>query len=120
MHINDKVFRPNEPEPKLMHCKDHDPLPLRQEPMSESEKKFGKGNKVILGWIIDTLRGTFELPPHRKEGLLEMLGKVDLTAPSTYTFGRIVKHDAGNPGLCGYVLPITESPDESTPRKVES
>jgi len=43
-----------------------------------SLKKLGKGDaclltrKTILGWIIDTLRGTLELPPHRIARLLEI------------------------------------------------
>jgi len=28
--------------------------------------------KVILGWILDTLRGTLELPLHRQEKLKEI------------------------------------------------
>ena len=41
-----------------------------------SVKKLKKGDgtwdtrKVILGWLIDTLRGTIELPNHKKERLL--------------------------------------------------
>ena len=46
---------------------------LRNE--AASVKKFLKGDgswetrKLILGWIIDTLLGTLELPEHRKERL---------------------------------------------------
>ena len=44
-----------------------------------SEKKLLKGDgaletvKVVLGWLIDTVAGTIELPPHRLERLLELL-----------------------------------------------
>jgi hypothetical protein len=54
----------------------HDP-PSRQEPASV--KKMLKGDacwatvKVILGWLVDTVRGTIELPPHRAERLQELL-----------------------------------------------
>ena len=46
---------------------------------SNSIKKLRKGNraletvKVVLGWPIDTVAGTIELPPHRLERLLELL-----------------------------------------------
>jgi hypothetical protein len=48
----------------------------RQEPASV--KKMLKGDacwstlKVVLGWLIDTLRGTIELPPHRLERVQEL------------------------------------------------
>ena len=44
-----------------------------------SVKKLLKGDgametvKVVLGWLIDTIAGTIELPPHRLERLLELL-----------------------------------------------
>ena len=53
----DKVFYPLDP----------DDIPHRQEPASI--KKLWKGDgawdtrKIILGWIIDTTKGTIELPP---------------------------------------------------------
>jgi len=62
----DQVFRPLEPgDPES-----------RQEPASV--KKMRKGDacwatlKVVLGWLIDTVRGTIELPPHRLERLKEL------------------------------------------------
>jgi hypothetical protein len=66
LHSIDAVFRPLEPG---------DP-PLRQH--VPSVKKLSKGDaywstrKVILGWIIDTARGTLELPIHRRERLSEL------------------------------------------------
>ena len=68
LHLNDAVFRPND--------QDDDPQ-LRREPIST--KKLLKGDacwstrKVILGWTVDTLRKTIELPPHRAQRLLDIL-----------------------------------------------
>jgi len=45
-------------------------------------KKMAKGDakwstrKLVLGWIIDTVRGTIELPPHRVDRLLEILSSI--------------------------------------------
>jgi hypothetical protein len=68
LHCNDMVFRPNDTQDKG--------TPRRQ-PISES--KLAKGDacwstlKVILGWQIDALQKTVELPPHQKERLLHIL-----------------------------------------------
>ena len=68
LHINDWIFRANDP---------HDNPTVRKEPISES--KLVKGDacwsttNVILGWTLDTLRGTIELPAHRKLRLHEIL-----------------------------------------------
>ena len=47
------------------------PGELRNEAASLKKLLKGDGSwatrKLILGWIIDTIRGTLELPPHRKE-----------------------------------------------------
>jgi hypothetical protein len=70
LHCNDLVFRPNEPTGD-----EH-----RREPISV--KKLLKGDacwataKIILGWLLDTLLKTIELPPHRKARLLEILSNV--------------------------------------------
>ena len=67
-HINDRVFRPNDGQ---------DDPSIRREPISA--KKLDKGDacwstrKVILGWLIDTLQGTIELPPHRRDRLNVLL-----------------------------------------------
>ena len=67
-HINDHVFRPNDGQ---------DDPSIRCEPTSA--KKFDKGDacwstrKFILGWLIDTLEGTIELPPHRRDRLTVLL-----------------------------------------------
>ena len=58
-HTNDLVFRPNDSLDDRMG---------RKEPASE--KKMMKGDAcwstthTILGWLLDTERGTIELPPH--------------------------------------------------------
>ena len=70
LHSLDQVFRPL----------DDTDNPSRQEPASI--KKFLKGDawwttrKIMLGWIIDTIRRTIELPPHRILRLREILGSV--------------------------------------------
>jgi hypothetical protein len=67
LHTLDRVFRPL----------DQQDLEHRQEPASV--KKMRKGGatwatrKVILGWIIDTIQLTLELPSHRIGRLLELL-----------------------------------------------
>jgi hypothetical protein len=70
LHVNDLVFRPN----------DDGDSAVRREPMSLSKLAKGDGcwstYKQVLGWIIDTIAGTVELPPHRKERLLEILSTV--------------------------------------------
>jgi hypothetical protein len=47
-----------------------------------SIKKFKKGDgsmqtvKNVLGWILDTVRGTLELPPHRRQRLSDIFADV--------------------------------------------
>ena len=66
-HAVDQVFRPNM----------EDDSPHRREPISLS--KLAKGDakwatrKVLLGWIIDSVAETIELPEHRRLRLLEIL-----------------------------------------------
>ena len=68
LHLNDRVFRPNDEA--------NDPS-IRREPISL--KKLDKGDacwatrKIVLGWLIDTLKGTIELPPHRRDRLNHIL-----------------------------------------------
>jgi hypothetical protein len=65
-HCVDSIFRPNGPNDKW-----------RKEP--NSIKKLLQGDafwstqKVILGWLIDTVAMTISLPIHRQERLLELL-----------------------------------------------
>ena len=64
LHLNDRVFRPNDAA---------DDPSTRREPISL--KKLDKGDacwsthKIVLGWLIDTLKGTIELPLHRHDPL---------------------------------------------------
>ena len=68
LHLNDQVFRPNDAA---------DDSSTRREPISL--KKLGKGDacwatrKLVLGWLVDTLKGTIELPPHRHDRLNHIL-----------------------------------------------
>ncbi|KAL7576529.1 hypothetical protein ACA910_018027 [Epithemia clementina (nom. ined.)] len=69
LHLNDAVFRPNDAMDTI-----------RKEPISL--KKLSQGDacwsprKVILGWQVDTIAGTLELPAHRKQRLLAILHAV--------------------------------------------
>jgi hypothetical protein len=77
LHTLDEVFRPLEA----------DDSPSRKEPASV--KKLLQGDacwttrKVILGWIIDTLKMTIELPQHRIERLAEILESIPRTQKRT-------------------------------------
>jgi hypothetical protein len=70
LHTLDTVLRP-------LAASDH---PHRQEPASV--KKFLKGDgtfltrKIVLGWLIDTVAMTIELPPHRVARLNEILASI--------------------------------------------
>ena len=70
LHTLDTVFRELEPGDN----------PHRQEPASV--KKFKKGDgawmtrKLVLGWLIDTISMTIELPPHRIARLHEILDSI--------------------------------------------
>ena len=68
-HNIDKVFRPNDRDDQN-----------RKQPISESKLKKGDDHwstqKVILGWLIDTISMTISLPPHRQERLLSLLGTI--------------------------------------------
>lgn len=54
--------------------------PCRKEPNSVKKLKQGDGawttRKVILGWIMDTVQRTIELPPHRLERITELLDSI--------------------------------------------
>ena len=66
-HCIDKVFRPPD---------DADDE-WKKDPISLKKLLQGDGSlettKVVLGWLVDTVSGTIELPPHRVERLHEML-----------------------------------------------
>ena len=62
----DEVFRP------LEEGERH-----RQEPVSVKKLKKGDAawavQKILLGWVVDSVRGTIELPPHREERLHQLI-----------------------------------------------
>jgi hypothetical protein len=66
LHSIDEVFRPVDDLDDPIH--NHVP----------SIKKLLKGDayldmlKIVLGWILDTLKGMIELPPHQKQRLREI------------------------------------------------
>ena len=68
LHLNDRVFRPNDAA---------DDPSIRREPLSL--KKLDKSDacwatrKIVLGWLVNTLKGTIELPPHRRDRLSHIL-----------------------------------------------
>ena len=70
LHSIDAVFRPVD---------DQDPPHRKHVP---SMKKFLQGDahlstrKVVLGWLIDTVRQTLELPPHRIERLQHLFDSI--------------------------------------------
>ena len=70
-HALDQVMRGGQPS---------DP-DERQEPASIKKLKKGDAcwttRKVILGWLIDTVSGTLELPPHRKDRLHAILDSIE-------------------------------------------
>jgi hypothetical protein len=58
----------------------NDDGPYQKEPASTKKLKQGDAawgtRKLILGWIIDTVLMTLELPHHRKARLLEILDAI--------------------------------------------
>lgn len=112
MHINDMVFRPND-----RHDNAH-----RQEPMSE--KKFRKGDaayatrKLVLGWILDTLRKTIELPNHRKLRAQDLLrdhrGRTRISHKQAYKLlGELRSMQLGIPGSQGLLSTLQHALTES-------
>lgn len=69
-HTLDDVLRPLSPSDS----------PYRKEPASVKKLLQGDAHwatrKLILGWILDTVKMTIELPPHRKERLQELLDSI--------------------------------------------
>lgn len=77
LHSIDDVFQPLLPNDN----------PTRQEPVSlkklrEGDCSFGT-LKLILGWIIDTINMTIQLPPHRVDRLAEILASIPPTQRRT-------------------------------------
>jgi len=67
MHTLDEVFRPS----------DATDSPHRKEPASIKKLREGDAHwatrKLVLGWVLDTVAMTIELPSHRQERLQEIL-----------------------------------------------
>ena len=74
----------------LFHCLDEvfrgldlSDSPHRQEPASVKKLRRGDGawttRKLVLGWLIDTVRMTIELPPHRVDRLHAILASIPPT-----------------------------------------
>lgn len=101
----DSVFRPLAP----------DDNPHRQEP--GSVKKMTKGEatwatrKTVLGWTIDTTKGTLELPPHRAARLDQLLASV---APAQRRVAKRTWHQL----LHGPSHPWCPWPLQSPPRRL--
>ncbi|KAL7577853.1 hypothetical protein ACA910_010599 [Epithemia clementina (nom. ined.)] len=82
---------------QVMRRLDGNDHPFRQEPASV--KKMLKGDaswqtrKVVLGWVLDTIAYTLELPPHRRERLFAILDSVPPTRKriSTKDWHRLVR-----------------------------
>lgn len=70
LHAIDDVLRPLD---------DADP-PSRREPVSLKKLRQGDCSwgtiKLVLGWVIDTVNMTIQLPPHRVERLAEILDSI--------------------------------------------
>jgi hypothetical protein len=54
--------------------------PCRKEPNSVKKLRQGDGacttRKVVLGWVLDTLQRSIELPPHRLDRFFELLNSI--------------------------------------------
>ena len=77
LHAIDDVLRPLEPT-------DH---PSRREPVSLKKLRQGDCSwgtiKLVLGWVIDTVAMTIQLPPHRIDRLAEILSSIPTTQRRT-------------------------------------
>ena len=68
LHTNDAVFRPN--DAANVGCRD----PSSTKKMERGESAWST-YKTLLGWIVDTLHSTIELPEKKKQRLLQILDK---------------------------------------------
>jgi hypothetical protein len=70
LHTLDDIFRPLGPQDN----------PHRKEPVSEKKLRQGDGSwetrKLVLGWILDTIAMTIELPEHRRLRLRILLDSI--------------------------------------------
>ena len=100
LHSIDAVFRPLD---------EHD-SPMRKH--VPSMKKLLKGDaylctrKVVLGWLVDTLQQTLELPPHRIERLRDIFDSLrhkQRVTPKTWhcTLGELRSMTIAIPGSRG-------------------
>jgi hypothetical protein len=108
-HEVDQVLRPLMPTDS----------PHRTEPISV--KKLGKGGsqwatrKNILGWIVDTVRHTIELPPRRRARLHAILAELPRTQhwASAKKWHKVVGElrsmELAVPGLCGMFSLLQEA-----------
>ena len=109
LHTLDKVLRPVEPGDN----------PHRQEPASV--KKMLKGDacwttrKVILGWVVDTVTSTVELPPHRADRLQAILDSIQpgqrRVATKTWhqVLGELRSMAVASPGMRGLFSTLQEA-----------
>jgi hypothetical protein len=93
--------------------------PFRQEPASVN--KFLKGDgawvtrKLVLGWLIDTVTMTIELPPHRLARLLAILDRLPVTKSRVQTkdwhkvLGELRSMAIGIPGARGLFSTLQEA-----------
>lgn len=117
-HTIDQVLRPLHPS---------DP-PTRQEPISE--KKLRKGDarwstrKVILGWVLDTVAQTIELPERRLLRLQEILASVPPTKKRISTkawhqvLGELRSMVLAIPGLKGMFSVLQEALRHQSQRRI--
>ena len=100
LHSIDAVFRPLD---------EHDPPTRKHIP---SMKKPQKGDahlctrKVVLGWLVDTLQQTIELPPHQLQRLQDVFaslrGKSKVTTKLWHrTLGELGSMSIAIPGSRG-------------------
>jgi hypothetical protein len=99
LHINDLVLRPNDEEDEH-----------RKEPASVKKLRQGDASwstiKVVLGWLIDSLRKTIQLPPHRLERLQTFLndfqGRKSISQKQAHRLmGELRSMALGIPGSAG-------------------
>ena len=117
-HCIDQVLRP---------CNADDPS-HRQEPISI--KKLAKGDakwdttKEILGWIVDSVSGTIQLPPRRLQRLQELLDDLPATKKRISTtkwqtiLGELRSMSLAIPGLRGLFSLFQEALTKEERRRV--
>jgi hypothetical protein len=99
LHINDLVFRPNDANDQH-----------RKEPASVKKLRQGDASwstvKIVLGWLIDSLKKTIQLPPHRLERLQTLLndyrGRKSISQKQSHRLmGELRSMALGIPGSAG-------------------